>query len=79
MTSIDASEAEKQFCRLVERAERGERIVITRQGVPVAVLQPPDRTEKESPEAVIARLKSFCCGRRLGDLTIRELIEEGRR
>lgn len=38
--SIGAFEAKTHFARLLERAERGEEIVITRRGKPVARLVP---------------------------------------
>lgn len=40
MTEIDVDEASAQLLRLVERAERGEEIVITRNGTPVVWLTP---------------------------------------
>ena len=48
MTVVNVHEAKTHLSRLLERAERGERIVIARAGRPVAVLQaidaPPPRT-----------------------------------
>jgi prevent-host-death family protein len=38
--TIDAAEAGMHFARLLERAERGEEITITRRGRPVARLGP---------------------------------------
>jgi prevent-host-death family protein len=38
MLEIDSLEAEKQFDDLLERAERGEEIVVTRNGRPIAKL-----------------------------------------
>ena len=40
MTTSNIHEAKTQFSRLVERAERGEEIVIARAGKPVAKLVP---------------------------------------
>jgi prevent-host-death family protein len=40
MSSIGAFEAKTQFAKLLERAERGEEITITRRGRPVARLVP---------------------------------------
>ena len=43
MTQINIHEAKTQLSRLVERAARGEEIVIARSGKPVAKLVPFDR------------------------------------
>lgn len=40
MTSVGAFEAKTRFAQLLDRVERGEEIVITRHGKPVAVLRP---------------------------------------
>ena len=61
-----------------ERVQRGERITITRRGKPVAVLGPPP-SEKPDVKKVIEDFKAFAKGRSLGDISIRELIDEGRR
>ena len=79
MESIGAYEAKTHLSQLLERVGRGERITITRHGVPVAVLVPPSQTNLENPADVITRLKTFRANHTLGDLTLRELIEEGRR
>ena len=43
MTQINIHEAKTQLSRLVERASRGEEIVIAKSGKPVAKLVPFDR------------------------------------
>lgn len=61
---------------------KGERITITRHGVPVAVLVPPPAAEKEDVRAAVEAMKRFReeHGPTLGKgLTIRAMIEEGRR
>lgn len=80
MTDIGAYEAKTHLSQLLDRVERGERITITRHGKPVAVLTPvpgsPDRTVDEA----VAELLAFRAGHRLGpDLTVRDLIREGRK
>ncbi len=79
MTTIGTYEAKTHFAQLIERVEQGERIVITRHGVPVAVLHPIEGRPALPPEQVIAALKAFRRDRRLEGLPLRELIEEGRR
>jgi prevent-host-death family protein len=73
--------AKTHFPELLDRVVGGERIVITKRGKPVAMLVP---IESES-EAVAAAVKTMlehrdANGPRLGKgLTIRKLINEGRR
>ncbi len=78
MTTVGAYEAKTRFAKLIERVEKGERIIITRHGTPVAVLQPARETPTLPLERVIAALKTFRHGRRLGGPSVQEIIEEGR-
>ena len=60
MTSIGAFEAKTHFSQLLERVARGEEIVITRRGKPVAVLA-PYRRQTLTPEqkAAVARVRQM--------------------
>ncbi|NCO33814.1 MAG: prevent-host-death protein [Armatimonadetes bacterium CG2_30_59_28] len=79
METIGAHEARNQFSSLLERVHRGARVAITKRGVTVAVLQPPDHILTGGTESVIAELRTFRRRHRLNGLQIRDLIEEGRR
>ena len=79
MHTVGAYEAKTHLSKLLERVAKGERIAIEKHGVPVATLEPANPSKKEPPNKVIAKLKQFRAGHRLGDLSIREMIEEGRR
>ena len=74
---VGAYEAKTNLSRLLERVERGERITLTRHGRPVAMLVPIE--EKRPLEDVVRELREFRRGRRLGDVRVREMVEEGRR
>jgi prevent-host-death family protein len=80
MASVGAYEAKTHLPALLERVAKGEHITITKHGVPVAQLIPvqpvPDR---EKRLAAIAELKRLREGRTLGGITIKQLIEDGRR
>jgi prevent-host-death family protein len=78
MESVGTYELKGNLSKLLERVERGERITITRRGKPVAVLGPPP-SEKPDVEEAVRKMKEFGKGRSLGGLSIREMIEEGRR
>jgi prevent-host-death family protein len=78
--SVGAYEAKTHLPQLLDRVARGEEIQITRNGRPVARLVPEPVERAGDIYAVIAEIRQFRKGRRLGrDLSIRELIEEGRR
>ena len=79
MKTVGAYEAKTHFSRLLEQISKGERIVITKHGMAIAVLQKHESTEKCDPSAVIAEIREFREQHSLGGVTIRELIEEGRR
>ena len=79
MTEIGAYEAKTHLPKLLERVEKGERITITRHGVPVAVLVPASPRKTHDLSEVVAELEAFRKGTRLGRLSLKSLIQEGRR
>ena len=79
MAQVGAYEAKTRLSELLERVSRGERIVITRHGVPVAVLQPVESERTEELPKVVEKLRQYRKGQRLGDDSLRSLLEEGRR
>lgn len=79
MAIAGAYEARKHFAQLLERVAKGERITITKHGVPVATLQPADLGRKRPVRDIIEQLKLFGRGHRLDGLSIREMVEKGRR
>ncbi len=80
MRTVGSYEAKTHLPRLLDEVAGGEEITITKHGVPVAVLVPPPEKRRKSTSEVIEELREFRKGVRLGDdLTIRDLIEEGRR
>ena len=79
MTTIGSYEAKTHLSQLLDRVAKGERILITRHGIPVAALIPPEPRFTADIGESIARLRKFGKGRALKGLTIRDMIEEGRR
>lgn len=79
METIGAYEAKTHLPKLLERVSKGERITITKHGIPVAVLQPVDPEKNVDIRSTIAALRKFRQHNRLSGLSIREMIEEGRR
>jgi len=76
---VGVYEAKTQPPRLLQQVARGQRVTITRHGVAVAVLVRAERRRRRAVTDVIAELKTFGRGRRLGRLSLRAMIHEGRR
>ena len=79
MDTVGAYEAKTQLSKLLERVMKGERIAITKHGVPVAVLQPPDPGKSGDIKEVIAEIRKYRKEHSLKGHSLRELMEEGRR
>jgi len=76
---VGAYEAKTHLPSLLERVQHGERVTITKHGIPVAMLVPVVQVIKPDIHAVIDELKTFAKGHTTGGISIREMIEEGRR
>jgi prevent-host-death family protein len=80
METVGSFEAKTHLSALLDRVSKGERIAITKHGVRIALLVPVDAVPERDRNAVIDELKAFGRGRTLPKgVTIRDLIEEGRR
>ncbi|MEP7247820.1 MAG: type II toxin-antitoxin system prevent-host-death family antitoxin [Gammaproteobacteria bacterium] len=81
MTTVGIFDAKNRLSELVERAARGEEIVITRRGEQVARLMPPRAPDAlGQAQALASRIRRSRAGQPLGDgVSIRDMIEEGRR
>jgi len=78
MKQVGVYEAKTQLPRLLDEVEQGETITITRHGRPIARVVPV-RGRQRSVKEAIAALEEFRQGHTLGDITIKEIIQEGRR
>jgi prevent-host-death family protein len=79
MDSVGAYEAKTRLSKLLDRVMKGERITITKHGVPVAVLQPADSEKSADVKTVISEIVGFRKKHSLKGHTVKDLIEEGRR
>ena len=79
MLTVGAFQAKTTLAQLLDRVVKGETIVITRRGVPVATINPIAEKQMQDKMETIQVIKGFRKGNRLNGLSIRELIEEGRR
>ena len=79
MPHVGAYEAKTHLPKLLERVARGERITITKHGVPVAELVPTEPAPRQDVPSTIAALREFRREHTLGDMSLKHLIEAGRR
>ncbi len=80
MREVGAFEAKNTLGTLLDLVEKGEEVVITRHGKPVARLVPSKATvDRTDALAAVQRIRARRAGVTLGGVTIRELIDEGRR
>lgn len=80
MAAVGAYEAKTHLAELLARVEKGERILITKHGRPVAQLVPPPGAPDRTVDEAIEGIRGFRRGKRLGPgETVRDLIDDGRR
>ena len=77
--TVGSYEAKTHLNKLLDRVAKGEKITITRHGVPIAVLQPAEPARRVPVGETVEQLKRFRQGNRLEGLSLREMIDEGRR
>ena len=78
MVSVWSFDAKTHLPALLNRVAKGEAIQITRRGVPLAQLVPVKTQPPQDAQEAARRIREARRGVRLGGLTIRELINEGR-
>jgi prevent-host-death family protein len=76
---VGAFEAKTQLSKLLELVRRGERVIITKHGVPVAELVPPGPGPAADPSAIFDELKEIRQRTKSGPDSIKSMIGEGRR
>ena len=78
MGTVGTYEVKTHLSSLLARVEKGERITITRHGIPVAVMVPATPGRKTAAEA-IGDIRELRSGMKFDGLDLKELIQEGRR
>jgi prevent-host-death family protein len=79
MKKIGAFEAKNRLSELLDAAENGEEIMITKHGRPVARLVPVDKFDRAKARESAEWLIQFRKKHSLRGLKIKELINEGRK
>jgi prevent-host-death family protein len=79
MRMVEVSKVKTDWNGLLKRVSKGETIRITRRGVPVAKLVPLEKIEKKNLKKIVQEIRELRKGATLEGITIRELINDGRR
>jgi len=81
MTTMSFYEARTHLSELLDQVARGKKVLITRRGKPAALLSLPPAEAAKDVKQVIEEFKAYSKRQRrtLGGMSIREMIEEGRR
>ena len=80
MKSIGTFEAKTHLSDLLDRVARGEKITITRHGVPAALLVPVTETSpKMTHEEIVEGLRALRKLVKPDKMSVREMVKEGRR
>lgn len=59
MRTIQASEAKTHFLRVLDQVERGESVIVTRHGRPVARISPENTLDSERARQAFARIRAL--------------------
>lgn len=78
MSTVGAYQAKTHLAELLNRVSQGETITITRRGEPIAELAPINQNRSD-PHSIAEEIRSLRQGVRLEGLSLREMIQEGRR
>jgi prevent-host-death family protein len=80
MRKIDVVDAAEDLGALLDLVEKGEEVMITRHGKPDARLVRPEGThDRAKALAAVERIRELAKGQTLGGISIKDLIEDGRR
>jgi len=80
MAKIGAFEAKTHLSDLLDRVSRGEKITITRHGVPAAMLIPVAETKtKLTHEEIVDGMRELRKRVKPGKMSVRAMVLEGRR
>lgn len=80
MATIGSFEAKTHLAELLDRVAKGEKITITRHGIPAAVLVPVgERATKLDHSDLVKEMRALRKRVRPDKMTVREMINEGRR
>lgn len=77
--TIGAFEAKTHLSELLDKTEQGEQFIITKHGRPVAKLVPISNFDQQVAHLAIKKIKEFSKHHSLKGITLKQLINEGRK
>lgn len=72
MRTLQAAEAKTHFLRILDDVERGETVIITRRGKPVARLSPEAEIQREQVQSAIEQMKAL--RQKIGKMPLEEIL-----
>lgn len=80
METVGAFDAKTHLSALLDRVARGERITITRHGVPAAMLVPVgEAAGKLTHEEIVEGMRALRARVRPDAMSVRDMVHQGRR
>ena len=80
MDSVEAFEAKTHLAALLDRVAQGEKITITRHGIPAALLVPVgETTPKLSHHEIVEGMRALRKRVKPGRMSVKDMVNEGRR
>ena len=80
METVGAFDAKTHLSELLDRVGKGEKITITRHGVPAAMLVPVAETARKlTHKEIVEGMRALRKRIKPDRMSVRELVEEGRR
>lgn len=80
MDTVGAFDAKTHLAALLDRVARGERITITRHGVPAAMLVPVTESDpKLTHEQIVEGMRRLRKRVKPDTMSVREMVQQGRR
>lgn len=80
MRELGVLETKNRLSELLDAVEHGEQVVITRRGRPVAKLvSATEGFDREVARKAVEAIREMRKGQTLGGISIKELIEDGRK
>ena len=78
--TVGTFEAKTKLAEILNRVESGERITITRRGIPIAEIVPAAKKhDSEAIRETVSALRQFRKGRTADGADLHQMIAEGRR
>ncbi len=80
MQTVGTFEAKTHLSTLLDRVTKGEKITITRHGVPAALLVPVAAAERKlSHKEIVEGMRALRKRVKPGQMSVRDMVNEGRR